>query len=32
MKGWIRDVDIGHYGRELGATIAGADEDVVHEA
>jgi hypothetical protein len=32
MKGWIRDVHIGYFWGELGATIARADEDMIHEA
>jgi hypothetical protein len=30
-KGWIRDVHVSYFGRELGATVAGTDEDMVHE-
>lgn len=29
---WIRDVHVGYFGRELGTTIAGTDEDMIHEA
>ena len=32
MKGWIRDVYVGYFGRKFGATISGADEDMGHEA
>lgn len=32
LKGWIWDVHIGYFGRELGAAVSRTDEDVVHEA
>jgi hypothetical protein len=32
MKGWIRDVYVGYFGRKFGATISWADEDMGHEA
>ena len=32
LKGWIWDVYVGYFGRKLGATVSGADEDMAHEA
>lgn len=32
FKGWIWDVHVGYFGRELGSAISGADEDMAHEA
>jgi hypothetical protein len=32
LKGRIWDVHVGYFGRELGAAVSGADEDMAHEA